>query len=291
MPLDFKDLLAKHRPVIDPASVLMLRHTPPKQLRKEFPWLAADHPAVFNAYQQTQYQPVQDEMEHATYVASFIGLKEPPGAALFIGLYRRHGQHTMTADQIREVPQIQVLERHGLPHETEERLWFDLRLQEDFIGKWKGKLAIAWPRPFIGWHRFADRATFEITAIHEESLLNKGAPDDHREWDLTWDQLKVLPQSWWRKLDRWCGIYYIFDVTDRTGYVGQAAGETNLGGRWRYYRDSGHGDNVEMLKRDPSNFRFSILEVIPKEMKGKDVNWREHNWMKRLRSRTDGLNH
>lgn len=289
MDWDFKDLLAKHQ--IDPRAVLVLRHTPTApRLRKVFPWLAAHHPAVFNAYQQTQREDVESEMKNATYVASFIG--HAPRAALFIGLYQRHGQEPRTADQIRKEPAVQKLEGYGCGAETRERIWFDLRLREDFFGHWKGKLAVQWPGKEINWHRRADRADFKITAIHEESLLSQEPPASYREWDLQWDELKLLPESWKRKLSDWCGIYYIFDISDGRGYVGKASGAHNLLGRWLDYADGGDGGNLKLRGRNPLNFRFSILELIPGDMEDADVDSREQNWMLRLRTRTrtHGLN-
>ena len=73
----FNDLLTEQH--IDPANVLVLRHTPrvPEdgKLRKVLPWLAADYPDVFNAYQSWQDEKVEAEMLRAKYVASFIGLE------------------------------------------------------------------------------------------------------------------------------------------------------------------------------------------------------------------------
>ncbi len=289
MDFGFKDLLAKHQ--IEPQDVLVLRHTPTApRLQKVLPWLAAYHPAVFNAYQQTQGDIVTKRMKNVTYVASFIG--HSPGSALFVGLYQRHGQELRTADQIRSEPAVQELEAYGSGVETHERLWFDLRLREDFCGVWKGKLTIQWPGREINWHRIADRAAFKITAIHAESLLSKTPPDSYREWDLQWDELKLLPESWKAKLRGWCGIYYIFDISDGRGYVGKASGAENLLGRWLNYADRGDGGNVRLRGRDPLNFRFSILELVPGDMEDGDVEWREQNWMLRLRTRarTHGLN-
>jgi hypothetical protein len=289
MDIDFKDLLAKHQ--IDPRTVLVLRHTPTEsRLRKVLPWLAADHPTIFNAYQQTQNEAVENEMKEAAQVASFIG--HAPGAALFIGLYQRHGHEMRTPDQIRSEPAVRELESHGGKAATKSRLWFDLRLREDFFGEWKGKLAIEWPGKEINYHRFADRAVFKITAIHAESLLSKGAPVSYRKWDLRWDELKLLPDSWKNKLSDWRGIYYIFDVSDGRGYVGKASGTQNLLGRWLNYADSGDGGNLKLRGRDPLNFRFSILELIPGDMEDGDIESREQNWMIRLRTRMSahGLN-
>src|SRR5439155_26106759 len=75
---------------IDPQLVLVLRHRPwEPQLNKVLPWLAAERPDVFNAYQQTQGEKVEGAMTRAGYVAAFIGRE--PGKALFVGLYSLNG--------------------------------------------------------------------------------------------------------------------------------------------------------------------------------------------------------
>jgi hypothetical protein len=62
---------------IDPQRVIVLRHRPREpELSKVFPWLAAEKPDVFNAYQQTQGEKLERAMQAMTgtgYVASFIG--------------------------------------------------------------------------------------------------------------------------------------------------------------------------------------------------------------------------
>lgn len=51
--MHFNDLLTAKG--IDPKRVLVFRHTPKEpQLRKVLPWLAAEKPDVYNAYQQVQ---------------------------------------------------------------------------------------------------------------------------------------------------------------------------------------------------------------------------------------------
>jgi hypothetical protein len=287
--MDFKDLLAKRH--IDPKHVLVLRHTPTTpRLRRLFPWVADRQPALFNAYQQTQQEDVEREMKNATYVASFIG--DARSRALFVGLYHRYGEELRTPEQIRAVPEVAKLESYGDGAETKSRLWFDLRLVDDFFTEWKGRLAIRWPGREINWHRRADRAEFKIICIHEDSRLCKGPPASYREWDLQWDELKLLPESWKAKLREWRGIYFIFDTSDGKGYVGSASGVQNLLGRWQQYADTGDGGNLKLRTRDPINFRFSILEVVAPDMDRDEVNQREQTWKTRLRtcSRTHGLN-
>jgi hypothetical protein len=163
--MDFKDLLAKHQ--IDPQTVLILRHVPPRNLRsrrerEKFLDLLEKRPDAFNAYQQSQPR-INERTKMAIYVASFIG--HTPGSAVFVGLYRRHGQTKRTAHEINSDPAVQLLISRGLPYEAQTRLWFDLRLMENFHPDWKEKLIIKWPAREINWHRFADSDDFKITDI------------------------------------------------------------------------------------------------------------------------------
>jgi hypothetical protein len=143
-------------------------------------------------------------------------------------------------------------------------LWFDLALRE-FYASFKGKLVIQWPGLERSWWRWADRNTMPVLAILEDSALDAAMP----EWDemtLTWEELGALPTRWRSALSQWRGIYYIFDSSDGKGYVGSAYGSDNLLGRWRNYAASGHGDNKLLRKRDPRQFRFTILQRVSTDM-------------------------
>jgi len=51
--MEFNDLLIKEG--INPKGVLVLRHRPSEpKFRKVFPWLAAERPDLYNAYQQAE---------------------------------------------------------------------------------------------------------------------------------------------------------------------------------------------------------------------------------------------
>src|SRR5271168_1215106 len=106
---------------IDPADVLALRHTPKPEdgeLRKVLPWLADEHPDVFNAYQSTQTLRVEAAMLRAKYVASFIGLEKRQGsteqAAVFVGLYEIGEHRPLTYTQFWKVPAHQKLKEYGM---------------------------------------------------------------------------------------------------------------------------------------------------------------------------------
>jgi hypothetical protein len=295
----FNDLLAEQN--IDPASVLVLRHTPTAedgQLRKVLPWLADEHPDVFNAYQSTQVVKVEAELLRAKYVASFVGLEKRKGsteqAAVFVGLYKVGDHRPLTYTQFWEMPAYQKMKGYGMRGFVEGSrpsvLWFDLTIT-DFYKKWKGKLIIEWPRPPIKWSRFANKAKFPFVAILEDSVLHEAMPD-WKDCIFTWAELSTLPSKWRETLRHWRVIYYIFDQSDGKGYVGAAYGEKdNILGRWEHYAASGHGGNVLLRKRPPENFTFSILERVSPDLEVDDVIKLESSWKKRLHTRSPfGLN-
>jgi hypothetical protein len=162
----FNDLLAEEN--IDPDGALVLRHTPWEQkLRKVLPWLASDHPDIFNTYQSTQDTKVEAEMLRAKHVASFIGLEKRKGsaehAAVFVGMYKVGDHRPLTYQEFWQIPAFQRLKQLGMSGFVEgdrpSILWFDLAIT-DFYKKWRGKLIIEWQRPPIKWSRFASKAKF-----------------------------------------------------------------------------------------------------------------------------------
>lgn len=295
----FNDLLIEQH--IDPADVLMLRHTPrvPEDgnLRKILPRLAADYPDVFNAYQSTQPPRTEAQMLGSKYVASFIGLEKRKGTAeqtaVFVGLYKVGKHRPLTHREFWKRPAFQQLKEYGMRGFVEgdrpSILWFDLTIM-DFYKQWKGKLVIEWPRPAITWSRFANNAEFPIHAIVEDSILHQAMPD-WRDCIWSWTELHALPNEWRKTLGHWRGIYCIFDQSDGKAYVGAAYGEDNILGRWEHYQASGHGGNVLLRERSPANFIFSILERVSPDMEPNEVIDLETNWKERLHTRTPfGLN-
>ena len=112
-----------------------------------------------------------------------------------------------------------------------------------------------------------------------------------RELVIAWQDLDSLPRKWSEILSQWRGIYYIFDRSERKGYVGSAYGEENVLGRWRNCAARGNGGNRLLRGRDPQNFEFSILERTSRDMPAEEVIAREVTWKVRLHSRApDELN-
>lgn len=282
--MDLNDLLRHAK--IDPQQVLVFRHRPAQpELNKVLPWLAAEKPDVFNAYQRTQSKQLERVMAAMAggYVASFI--RHGPGKALFVGLYTIGSSRPLNRRQfwrISEHVELKALGMRGFTEEVQRDsvLFFDLVLR-DIFAPWKGKLIVEWPPPERSWWRRAHKNTIPVVAILEDSALDAAMP----EWDkivLTWEELRVLPMRWRSALSQWRGIYYIFDVSDAKAYVGSAYGQENLLGRWLNYAASGDGGNCLLRPRNPQDFRFSILQRVSPDMEPCDVIRIESSWKERL---------
>jgi len=102
--------------------------------------------------------------------------------------------------------------------------------------------------------------------------------------------LNRLPQNWAARLREWRGVYLITDETDGARYVGSAYGQENLLGRWQAHVARDRGVTRDLARRDPVNFRFSILERVSPDMAADEVIALEHDWMDRLHTRRYGLN-
>ena len=269
-----------------------MRHRPKEpQLNKVFPWIAAEHPAAFNAYQQSHGKKVEKALLTADYIASFVGID--PGTADFVGLYRIAGHKPLTPDEYWRSASTALLRKHGLiadAHKDQETLLeFDLQLT-GFYPTWKGKLRIGWPPPERSWWRRAQNNVMPVLSITDESRFALALPN---WWELvrTWDELAIMPESIRARISQWRAIYYIRDRSDGLGYVGSAGGAENLLGRWLNYAKTGHGGNRLLRSRNPENFVFSILQLVPHDTTGEDLVRLESSWKQRLHSRhPTGLN-
>jgi hypothetical protein len=292
--MNLNDLI--ERAGINPEHVIALRHRPTEPgLNKVLPWLAAERHDLFNAYQQTQNEKLQEAMAKmvgAGYVASFIGRQ--PGTALFIGLYSITGARPLNFEKFWQIPAHSELKAHGMKGWAKEDnrdniLWFDLE-PTDFCSSWKGKLIVSWPPPERSWWRRAHRNDLQVLAILEDCSLDASMPA-WDEIDLSWGELKVLPTRWKSALSQWRAIYYIFDTSDGKGYVGSAYGAANLLGRWQNYAADGHGGNKLLRSRSAEELRFTILQRVSPDAEARDVIRLEQTWKDRLHTRAPyGLN-
>jgi hypothetical protein len=279
---------------ISAESVLAIRHKPEEtQFAQSFPLLALEQPDLFNMYQSTQKVPMERRFSRLIgngYIASFIG--KDVGFAVFSGLYRVAGARQISEAAYLEMPEVIKLQEFGHLANTGGRTSIQLfeLIREEIYAHWIGKLVVGWPTKGLTWWRHPQFDNLPITSILDENMFSRRA----QRWDqisLSWAELKSMPERWKNILSQWPAVYYIIDKSDRMGYVGSAYGSENLFGRWSEYGQNGHGGNALTKCRDPENFQFSILELLPPNLNSKQINAIESNWKIRLRSRhPNGLN-
>ncbi len=86
------------------------------------------------------------------------------------------------------------------------------------------------------------------------------------------------------------GIYLLTCPMTQEQYVGAATGEGGFWSRWRDYVQTGHGGDVALKSRDPSDYQVSILEVAGTASSLDDILKMEVRWKTKLQSREMGLN-
>jgi hypothetical protein len=287
----FNDLLRLSGLVED--EVLVFRHRPYEpQLNRLFDWIVAERPELFDCYQSTHGPRTEAAMKRAKYVAAFI--RHRPGTALFAGMYAMNGYRVLDTQSCVARPAHVALMNLGMvgikaTDGRESLLEFDLSLL-DWHSDWSGRLVVRWPGLERSWYRWANRNEFAVEAIAEESIFAAKMP----AWDelvLSWAELAALPSQWQSALRQWRGIYLITDESDGKQYVGSAYGGENLLQRWMEYGRSGHGGNKLLRGRDPTRFRFAILQRLSPDLADADVIRSEVTWKDRLHTRAPaGLN-
>lgn len=99
-----------------------------------------------------------------------------------------------------------------------------------------------------------------------------------------------LPHAWRQVLTANKGVYLLTCPDTKEVYVGSASGADGFLGRWTDYALNGHGGNVVLKRRAPSDYRVSILEVAGSQASDRDILALEEIWKLKLQSREMGLN-
>jgi hypothetical protein len=103
-------------------------------------------------------------------------------------------------------------------------------------------------------------------------------------------KLDNIPTSWLAALKSSRGVYLLTCPKTKEQYVGSATGYEGFWGRWQDYIQTGHGGNVGLKSRDPSDYQVSILEVAGTSATIDDIRTMEGRWQSKLQSREMGLN-
>ena len=291
--LCFNDLLKSAG--IEPNQVDVMLHSPQEaRLARMLPAYIRSRPEVLLAYQSRHSSgPARRTLgQGRPYVASFVKIGD--GRLVFAGQWRNMGwQQRRFADVLREPGAAFLNQTFGMDDADRDTPpdalvdWLDLRAS-DALDDLRARLVIGatLTRAYV---RLGENLPAPVLAILEAGA-DAGAPPDWDEFIVSGTELRALPPSWAARLREWRGVYLIVDKSDGARYVGAAYGKDILLGRWREHVAHTHGVTRELSRRNPVNFRFSILQLVVKTATPQEVIHLEHNWMDRLHTREFGLN-
>jgi hypothetical protein len=259
------------------ADVRLLRHKDKRAAKGRTPYeLWRDNPPQFDLYQATQSVGNQAKL-NARFWASFVGT--PNDETLFVGVYRVANRRLLESDTPK--PHMDGVDEAGSCH------LYDLTLQEE-LADLIGRLLIDWGPGDRAWVQRPDKQNKSVTELRTEfkepefpGFLNFIEP---------LSRLDKLPKSWEAVLQSSRGIYLLTCPRTKEQYVGSATSEGGFWRRWQEYVQTGHGGDVALKSRDPSDYQVSILEVAGTAVTLDDVIKMEARWKTKLQSREMGLN-
>lgn len=275
MPLLFNTLLGQVG--IAPKDVRLLRHKDRRSDKGKTPYdLWRDDRPKFDYYQESQSIKDRSALK-APYWASFVVTHT--GDTLFAGFYR--------AD-------YKGLNKEERPWANTERInavgtcdLYKLTLDER-LADFTGKLLIDWGKGARTWIQRADNQNKVVLEIRTEFREPEfpGFTDFRKQLS----EIEQLPSGWTTALKATRGIYLLTCPKTKEQYVGEATGKDGFYGRWLEYVQNGHGGNVGLKSRDPSDYQVSILEVAGSGDTESDIGEMERRWKQKLQSREMGLN-
>lgn len=276
MSLTFNTILAESN--IDPCDVRLIRHKDKGADPGRSPYeLWRDELTSFQEYQSRQSIENRSKF-NADYWAVFV--VDSFEDTIFAGLYSATYKGLLAKD-VSKVERVSEIDKAGSCDTY--KLNLDKQLKSLI-----GRLVIDWGPAKIAWVQYADRQNkrvLELRGVEHEppfpGLLNFIEP---------LSRISKLPKSWIEVLRSARGVYILSCPRTKEQYVGSADGEAGFMGRWMQYLQTGHGGNVALKSREPSDYQVAILEVAGTSATHADILAMEGRWQRKLQSREMGLN-
>jgi hypothetical protein len=264
---------------IDPASVILLRHQDQRAARGRTPYeLWRDNRPAFERYQSLQSIPNRPKLSRAPIWAVFVGTP-PYGATMFVGLYTAKYCGLLAED--RPTEHVDGIDRAGTCDAYEMR-------RDDRMVEFEGTLFIEWGIGTRSWVQRAERQNKKIVELRRKfeepefpGYLNLIEP---------LSRVAAFPKGWIDVLKNAKGVYLLTCPKTKEQYVGSAYGSEGFWHRWMDYVMTGHGGNVALKSREPSDYQVSILEVAGSSLQSDDIIQMETRWKNKLQSGEMGLN-
>jgi len=261
----------------DVTDIRLLRHKDNRAAKGRTPYeLWRDNRQQFDLYQATQGVKNESKLR-ARYWASFVGT--PSDETLFVGIYSVKSRRLLEQDT--PMPHMDGVDKAGSCHVYD--LAPEPRL-DDLIGK----MLIDWGLGDRAWIQRADKQNKRIIELRTEFK----EPDfpGFLNFIESLSRLDKLPKGWITVLQSSKGIYLLTCPKTKEQYVGSATGDGGFWSRWQDYAQTGHGGDVALKSRDPSDYQISILEVAGTASTTEDIIKMEGLWKSKLQSREMGLN-
>lgn len=275
MPIMFNTILREAG--ISPKDVRLIRHKDSRAKKGYTPYeLWRDDRAYFEKYQSIQdfhNRPKINAPYWAVFIVNFS--KE----VMFAGLYSVKNRKVLDHD----IPSVHLDEIY----KARSRDLYELELQ-DSLSEFIGKLFIDWGQGALAWIQYASRNNKQIVKLLEE--FREPEFPGYLNFIQPLSKLDNMPQNWISALSSSRGIYLLTCPRTREQYIGSATGENGFWGRWQDYISTGHGGNIALKSREPSDYQVSILEVCGTSESEKDILKKEILWKNKLQSREMGLN-
>ena len=238
-----------------------------------------------------QYQCVnKKERFECDFVISFIGKESTK--ALFWGVYKVSGK--IKADKANLTKEY----KNEFPTDDFKLMNYYLLKKQKAYEDLEQRIIIDWGKGTKAWvQNKCDKGIIEIKPM--------GFVEDfsgYLDFVLPFKKLEQIVNNsdanyvWVNKLSSVYGIYLILDRKTGKQYIGSAYGENGIWGRWKKYIKTGHGGNdllINLLKDNEKykyNFQFTILQILPSNLKSEEIIEYETLYKEKLGSRVYGLN-
>jgi len=266
---------------ISPSEVRLIRHQQTGSAGLTSYVLWRDNLPGFEVWQSCQLASRAGYFE-ANYWASFV--VPPDGSTLFVGVYR--------IGERREAPPEWVDPLFDRPLGLREERPCHLYGWErtDAAAEYVARLRIEWGGGTRSWVQKADSRSGNKKIIELARAFQEDAFPGYSAFLSSLATLPSVPSGWHVALAAARGIYLLTCPRTKEQYVGSAYGADGFWGRWQAYLHGGHGGNVGLKSRDPSDYQISILEVVGSLVTVEEIIAVEQRWKAKLQSREMGLN-
>lgn len=255
--------------------VRLLRHETQKHGRTPYS-LWRDDPDAFENYQRIQARSSKAWFR-GNFWASFV--VSPDNKTLFVGLYEVAIEGA--------VPQNWVDPLAGRAVSFEKYDLYSTQ-KSNMLAEYAGRVVIDWGLGTRSWRQLAANQEKPIIELREKFI--EPVFPGYAAFLAQLSEINSLPSAWRGALTAARGVYLLTCPRTKEQYIGSASGSEGFLGRWNQYLTDGHGGNIALRIREPSDYRISILQVAGSADDRDAILAMETTWKNKLQSREMGLN-